>query len=76
MIEIQPIGDGDDIHRGHGDQFTVAAVDGVAKHGKLAALILQAGNALRAVIAEKHGRKHHALPGFEVGNVLADFDER
>ena len=59
---------------GHRDQFTVAAVDAVAKHGELAALVLQPGNALRAVIAERHRREQHALSGFEVGDVLADFD--
>ncbi len=74
LIEIERVGDRNDIHCGHRNQFAVAAVHGIAEHGELAALILQAGNALRAVITEMHGRKQHALSRFEVGDVLADFD--
>ena len=74
-IEVERVGNGNDVHGGHGDQFAVAAIDGVAEHGELAALILQSGNALRAVIAEMHGRDQHALAGLEVGDVFADFDD-
>ena len=46
-----------------GDQFAVAAIDGIAEHGKLAALVLQSSNTFHAVIAEMHGRKQNALAG-------------
>src|SRR5208282_2173150 len=74
LIEIERVRDRNDVYCGHRNQLTVAAVHGVAEHGELAALILQPGNALRAMITEMHGRKQHALSGLEVGDVLADLD--
>ena len=74
FIEIERVGDGDDAHHGHRNQFAVAAVHAVAEHGELAALVLQAGDALRAVIAEMHGRDQHPLSRLEIGDVLSHFD--
>jgi hypothetical protein len=36
---------------------------------------LQSGDALRAVIAEVHGRNENALASSESGNIVADFDD-
>ena len=74
FIEVERVGDRNNIDGGHGKQFAVAAIDGVAEDGELAALILQSGDTFCAVIAEMHGRDQNALSGFEVGNILADFD--
>ena len=50
----------------HGNQLAVAAVDRIAEHGEFAALVLQSGEAFRAVSAKMHGRDQHALAGFEI----------
>ena len=75
LVEVERIRNRDDIDRRNRDQLAVAAVDGIAKHGEFRALVLQSGDALRAVIAEVHGREQHALADFESGHVLADFDD-
>ncbi len=74
LIEIEPVGNGDYIHRGHRNQFTVAAIDCIAQHGELAALVLQSRNALRAAVAKIHGREQNPLSGLEIGDVLAHLD--
>ncbi len=40
----------------YGDQLAVATVDAVTENRELAALILQTGEAFRAMSAEMHGR--------------------
>ena len=74
-LKSRAVGNGNHIDCGDGNQFAIAAVDAIAQHGKLAALILQSGDALRTVIAEMHGREQHTLPRFEASDVLADFDD-
>ena len=75
LIEVETVGNGDDVYRRYCNEFAVAAVNLIAQYGELAALILQTGNALRAVIARKHGSEKHTLTGFEAGDVFADFDD-
>src|SRR5208282_21865 len=74
LVEIERIGDRNNIYGGYRQQLAIAAIDAVAEHGVLAALVLQSGNTLGATIAEKHGRKQNALSGFEVSDIFADFD--
>src|SRR6202166_2122588 len=75
LIEIERVGDRNDVDSGRRKQFAVAAVHAIADYGEIAALILQSGNALRAVIAEMHGRDQDALADFKIGNILAQFDD-
>src|ERR1700688_3183125 len=75
LIEIERVGNRNDVDSGRGKQFAVAAIHAIAQDGKIPALILQSGNALRTVIAEMHGRNQDALADFKIGNILAQFDD-
>ena len=63
------------VYSGDRNQFAIAAVHRVSEHRECAALVLQAGSALLAVIAKMHGGEQNALTNGESGNVLADFDD-
>jgi hypothetical protein len=54
LVEIEPVGNCDDVYGGDGNQLAVAAVHRVSQHGKFVALVLQAGGALWAMIAKVH----------------------
>ena len=74
LIEIERVGNRNHVCRRHRDQFAVASVDAVAEDGKLAAMVLQSGNALLAMAAVVHRRQQHPLPGLESADVLAHLD--
>jgi hypothetical protein len=61
LIEIERIGDRNNVRRRNGGQLAVAAVYGIAKHGELAALVLHSGEAFHAVSAEVHRGDQDAL---------------
>ena len=74
LVEVQAIGNRNHIHCGHGDQLTISAIDAIAQDGEFRTQVLKSGDALGALIAEVHRREQDPLPGFEAGDVVADFD--
>ena len=75
LIKVECVGNRNDVRRGNGDQLAVAAVDGIAKDGELAALVLHSREAFLAVSAEVHGGDQDALAWRESGNVFADLSD-
>src|SRR5437763_151490 len=41
LVEVERVGDGDDIGGGYGNQLAVPAIDRIAQHGKFTTVILQ-----------------------------------
>ncbi len=75
LIEIERVWNGNYAGGRGGNQLTVAAVDAIAEHGELAALVLHSGEALRAVSAEVHGGNQDALADGESGDVFPDLGD-
>jgi hypothetical protein len=75
LIEIEPGGNGNHAGGGHGDQLAVAAIDAIAEHGELAALVLNSRDALYAVSAKVHGSDQDALADRKPGDIFADLSD-
>ena len=75
LLEVEHVGNGDDVDARNRDQLAVAAVHAVAQHVELRAEIVPPGVALLAMIAENHRRQQHARALVEVGNVFAVLDD-
>jgi len=65
LIEIEGVGNWNNVYRRNSDQFAIASVNPIAKDGEFAALVLQAGGTLCTAIAKMHGREQDALAGFQ-----------
>ena len=52
LVEVERLRNRNHIGGGDRDQFAVAAVDGIAEHGKFPALIVESGDALLRNVAE------------------------
>src|SRR6185369_3223027 len=60
------------IHAGHGDQFSIAARNAVSQYGEMRTEILLAAYALFAHSAERHWRQQHPRSQLYVSYVLAN----
>src|SRR5438045_2189094 len=75
FVKTQRVWNRNNVYSRNRDQFAIAAIHRISKYGKFAALILQAGGTLLAMIAKMHRSKQHPLAGLETGNVLANLDD-
>src|SRR5689334_14568343 len=75
LIEVERVWNGDHTCDGSCEEFAVPSVNGIAQNGKLAALILQSGDALHTMSAEVHRRHQDSLPWSKTGHVFAYFDD-
>src|SRR5438552_5569704 len=68
----QYVGNGNHAGAWHGDKLAISAIDGITQHAELAAQILLAMHAFRAMSAEGHWGEQYALPDLQVSDVFAD----
>ena len=71
LVIREPIWNGNNADLRNGDECTVSAPDIVATNREFATLILQAGDALPAMMTEVHRRNHHTLANRNVTHILA-----
>src|SRR5207248_5385972 len=68
----QFVGNGNHAGAWHSDKLAISAIGGITQHAELAAQILLATHAFRAMSAEGHRGEQYALPDLQVSDVLAD----
>src|SRR5438876_7508766 len=68
----QFVGNGNHAGAWNGDKLAISAIDGITQHAELAAQILLAIHAFRAMSAEGHRGEQYALSGLQVSDVFAD----
>src|ERR1035437_10109864 len=74
-LEAQVVGDLDGAVLRGGEQFGIAAVDGVAEHGEAAAEVVVAQEALLTLAATLPGRKQHAPARLDALAEFAGLDD-